>query len=186
MVFIYVLELEQNKYYIGKTNNISFRIEQHIASRGSAWTTLYAPVRMIELVPDCDDFDEDKYTIKYMNKYGITNVRGGSFCQLVLSDENIHTINQMINGSSNKCYTCGESGHYAKECKKHVVGTTLSNEKCKCPTSWFSPHRKIKCALNVVKLFFEEVSDCSRCGRDSHQASNCYASKHINGHFINK
>jgi len=159
MVFIYALELDQNKYYIGKTCNPSFRMEQHFGSRGSVWTSLYAPLRMIELIPDCDDFDEDKHTIKYMKKHGVDNVRGGSFCQVVLSDENTNTINQMIKGSSNACYTCGESGHYANACKKRFVkkeSVMLSSEKCKCPTSWFSPHRKIKCALNVMKKFLEE------------------------------
>ena len=29
MVYIYVLKLENNKYYVGKTNNPSFRMESH-------------------------------------------------------------------------------------------------------------------------------------------------------------
>ncbi len=36
MVFIYILQLEQGKYYIGKTNNPTFRLENHYA------TTCYA------------------------------------------------------------------------------------------------------------------------------------------------
>jgi predicted GIY-YIG superfamily endonuclease len=35
MVFIYILELQNNKYYVGKTNNINFRFEQHFNSAGS-------------------------------------------------------------------------------------------------------------------------------------------------------
>lgn len=198
MVFIYALELNKGKYYVGKTCNPSFRMEQHFVSKGSAWTSLYTPLRMVELIPDCDDFDEDKHTIKYMKKHGVDNVRGGSFCQVVLSDEIVNTVNQMIKGGSNACYTCGECGHYTKTCKKRVVkkeSATLSNEKCKCPTSWFSPHRKITCALNVIKTCFQETTEdkdkdmkqvdrasaCSRCGRASHQAEKCYASTHMNG-----
>ena len=29
MVFIYIIQLEQGKYYIGKTNNPQFRLESH-------------------------------------------------------------------------------------------------------------------------------------------------------------
>ena len=53
---------------------------------------MYKPNRLIELVPDCDNFDEDKYTIKYMAKYGIDNVRGGTFCKITLSDMHIAII----------------------------------------------------------------------------------------------
>ena len=85
MIFIYVLKLEQNKYYIGKSNNPNFRLAQHFESNGSEWTKKYKPIEIIDIISDCDDFDEDKYTIKYMHKYGIDNVRGGTFCQLEFS-----------------------------------------------------------------------------------------------------
>ena len=42
------------------------------------------------------DYDEDKYTLKYMNKYGINNVRGGSFCELYLSEENQKNIKKIL------------------------------------------------------------------------------------------
>jgi predicted GIY-YIG superfamily endonuclease len=32
MKFIYILELENNKYYVGKTTNPYFRLEQHFNS----------------------------------------------------------------------------------------------------------------------------------------------------------
>ena len=65
MVFIYILELENNKYYIGKTTHPEFRIEHHFNSNGSAWTTKYKPIRLYALIPDCDDYDEDKHTKIY-------------------------------------------------------------------------------------------------------------------------
>ena len=94
MVYIYVLKLEQDKYYIGKTDNPNIRLENHFSSNGSEWTKLYKPLKIIEIIPNCDNYDEDKHTIKCMEKYGITNVRGGSFCQIRLGDENINTLKQ--------------------------------------------------------------------------------------------
>lgn len=47
MVFIYILQLEQGKYYVGKTTNYAFRFERHFSSGGSAWTKKYKPIKRI-------------------------------------------------------------------------------------------------------------------------------------------
>jgi hypothetical protein len=120
-VFIYILELEGGKYYVGKTKNLQFRIESHFNNNGSEWTKKYKPIKMLELISDCDNYDEDKHTLKCMEKYGVNNVRGGSFCKIKLSDENIITLNQIINGSTDKCYICGRDDHFAVDCKKFSV-----------------------------------------------------------------
>lgn len=116
MVYIYILKLEKDKYYVGKTINPSFRLASHFNAYGSAWTKLYKPIKMIELIPDCDDYDEDKYTLRFMDKYGIDNVRGGSFVQIKLNDMEKEMLMKMINGTNNKCFKCGTSGHFVKDC----------------------------------------------------------------------
>jgi hypothetical protein len=211
MVFIYILRLEQDKYYIGKTKNPTFRVEQHFASSGSMWTKKYKPLNVFEIIADCDDYDEDKYTIKYMETYGINNVRGGSFCEIKLSNKNKITLKQMIKGTNNKCYICGSESHFARECKikstKESVPMINVKEKCDCPTSYFAPHRRGKCLLNkIIACFDNEYDDiesliiedadiskpivvvndgsCFRCGRKGHYVSQCYASTHITGNKL--
>jgi predicted GIY-YIG superfamily endonuclease len=149
-MFVYILKLEEDKYYIGKTTNPDVRIRDHFNSRGAKWTQKYKPVETMEIIPDCDDYDENKHTFKMMKIYGIENVRGGSFCQVVLSQHNINTLNQILFDVSNKCYTCGSTSHYTLNCrnKLNVDG------KCNCITSQFSKHRKSKCLLTSI-LYFE-------------------------------
>ena len=155
MLYIYILELSNGKYYVGKTSNPDFRLDKHFNSNGSTWTRKYSPIKLIELIGNSDDFDEDKNTIKYMEKFGINNVRGGSFSQIKLSQESINVITKMINGSTNKCFICGSTEHFIKDCeKKNVPSQNVPSQniqldgQCNCVNSFFSSHRKSKCTLN--------------------------------------
>jgi hypothetical protein len=161
MVFIYILELENKKYYIGKTSYPNFRIDQHFNSDGSQWTKKYKPIKILDIIPNCDNFDEDKYTLQYMGKYGINNVRGGSFCELQLNKEHLGTINKMISGSTDKCYICGESGHFAKDC-------TQDND------------------ITEFEKLLVDNDLCFRCYRKGHHTSNCYATTTITGEEIDE
>ena len=124
MVQIYILKLDDNKFYIGKTRYLTnYRTNQHFKGNGSVWTKLYKPICVIETVYDCDDYDEDKYTLMYMKKYGIDNVRGGSFSNIELSSHDIKIIDKMITSSSDKCFKCKQNGHFAKYCPESYKHT---------------------------------------------------------------
>jgi len=166
MVFIYTIQLEKGKYYIGKTNNPQFRLESHFNSNGSEWTKIYKPLRVIEVKPNCDDYDEDKITRQYMDKYGINNVRGGSFVSVKLDKSTIDTLKKMSNGINNRCFVCGKSGHFAKYCQENEeVWETCSDDDDDDDDN-------------------DDVNLCFRCGRKGHYVSSCYAIKHINGYYL--
>ena len=187
MVYIYIRQLEKGKFYVGKTINPSFRLDSHFNSNGSAWTKIYKPIKMIELIPNCDDYDEDKYTRMYMDKYGIDNVRGGSFVSVELEQSTINHLTQMKNGTTNKCFIYGKSGHFAKDCSECNEEIIWCCEFC---DKEFDDEQKASyhvenCKFNDDDEEEEDEEDiCFRCGREGHYANSCYASKHIRGYYL--
>ncbi len=116
MVFVYILRLKFNKYYIGKTFYPKSRLGQHFKSMGSGWTKKYPPLEIVSVIPNCDSYDEDKWTLKFMDRFGISNVRGGSFCRVKMHFRTKRLIRMMINGSSDRCFNCGSHDHFANKC----------------------------------------------------------------------
>jgi len=90
---IYALKLDSSKYYIGKTSrDVSTRFEEHKNENGSEWCSTYKPVKIIEQYQSDNQFEEDMLTKKYMMKYGIDNVRGGSYTKIVLDEWQIKSL----------------------------------------------------------------------------------------------
>lgn len=87
---IYVLHLEDDFYYVGKTHYLRRRLDQHNREGigGSEWTKLHSPVKMIARHTFYveNEHDEDKYenriTIETMKTYGWQRVRGGYWCEV--------------------------------------------------------------------------------------------------------
>ena len=81
---LYVLLLEQGKYYVGITSQTpEKRFQEHLHTRKSYWTEKYPPVRIIQTV-DLGGLDreaaqayESRVVRKYMREKGVNNVRGG-------------------------------------------------------------------------------------------------------------
>ncbi len=107
MVNIYVLKLEDNKFYIGKTNNdVNNMYNQHKNNTDCEWTTKYPPIELVNKMSSEYSLDEDKLTKCYMKKYGIENVRGGSYSKVELDDSVIKSLEHEF--SLNQDITVGD------------------------------------------------------------------------------
>jgi len=159
MTNIYVLKLMNNKYYVGKTKYINNRMLDHFSNNGSAWTKKYKPMEILQIYKNCDELDEDKYTIKYMSKYGINNVRGGIYCRLNLNHNEKEIIRRTICGMNNSCYKCGSKDHFVNECNKKYFCTRCkrtSHNRKNCFAKTFPNGKKI---LSYEELYESESED---------------------------
>ncbi len=143
MSILYVLELKDNYVYVGKTNNLELRIEEHREGKACSWTEKHPFVKIISYKQLTNILDEDNTVKEYMIKYGIDKVRGGSYVTDTLKDYQLLSLNREFRGAADVCFKCGSPEHWVKDCN--------------------------------------EQKSCTRCGRNNHIQSKCYAKTHING-----
>lgn len=168
-IYIYVLKLEEEKYYVGKTSqHVTLQLDEHMKGLVSAWTQKYAPLSVADIKTG-DDFDEDKYVLKCMEQYGIDNVRGGSFSNMVLSfDQHVHA-HHAINNAHGNCMACGQKGHSIAECHTDI-----------CYKCGKSGHLVKDCSA-LEHTLGGRIDGCYRCGRPDHWAIRCNRSKDFVG-----
>ena len=197
MEHIYILRLSAGKYYIGKTKNVDKRWEEHISGNGSGWTKKYKPLSLIKSVVSTSHFDEDRYVKEYMEKYGIENVRGGTYSNMVLDANCITVLEKEIRHSKNLCVRCGRDTHFIKDCyattnsdgkaiKKEAAKDTKKDVKL--PKA-YKDKAKTKEEISTDEddeydgwkgkkrsMFVRKVvKPCDICGKKGHREVNCYS-----------
>ena len=166
---IYIIALERGKYYVGKSNNLARRQKEHLNGSACAWTKKYKPVSVVQIISNASPFDEDKYTKEYMSKYGISNVRGGSYAQVKLDSAQIDSLNREIKGATDACHRCGKIGHFIRNCPMDAAeeeewGLVLRQDITRIGCRVMKNHAK----TNTI------ATGLHRCGREDH--SSFYAS----------
>ena len=162
MEYIYILECQKNKYFIGKTYNIQIEYNEHLDGSFCEITREYKPLSIHCIL---DNNDINIIIAKYIIKYGKENIY---FINEDYIDKKI--IKKIIKLKNNDCI-CGKSEHWITDC--------ILNTK---DEYW---QKIINRVFNNISNDLKNNGICERCGRYGHNYDDCFAKKHIDGKNIN-
>jgi len=110
----------QRKWYVGTTRNIERRFNEHKCGKGAEWTKKYEPIEIAHTEKVIHALrEENEVTFEYMKKYGVENVRGGSYTKVNLNKEEKRFCQQQVDHLGNQCYKCHQPGHFARDCGRN-------------------------------------------------------------------
>jgi hypothetical protein len=168
---VYVLELKNSKFYIGSTSDLCKTIDEHVAKTFCEWTRINEYQDVFETF-EGDRSDENKTVIRYMDKHGVDNVRGGMYKNTVLTFEEHLGIRKSIHYNYNCCLICGKKDHEQENCDSLI-----------CYRCGRLGHSHFLCDVKT-HYYNGNLNGCRRCGRTDHWHYRCNRSKDVFGRPI--
>ena len=89
---VYVLQLQDGCWYVGKTSQLDQRMRAHATGSGPEWTKLHPPLHQAPhssyVVPaEFATGVESRVTAQLMHQHGVAAVRGAEFAEVRLATE---------------------------------------------------------------------------------------------------
>lgn len=148
---VYVIQLDNGKYYVGQAVNVRKRVEEHRSKQYSAAfvsANFKKGNNIVYLEPQTyfpNDLNhwEKQETLLAMLKFKFENVRGGPFCQIQLKDKHLYHIKGELVHQMTVCHKCGRKGHMGQYCKETSKMPWIADldrllGECIQPTLWES------------------------------------------------
>lgn len=115
---IYTILLEDGKYLVKKLSCSRKKVIEHLENNECEWTDKYGFEECYVKIQECANnvSTEEIMTLIAMDKYGVDNVRGGSYQNIILSRADKSDIREKINCiyGCNRC----KLSHFASRCGK--------------------------------------------------------------------
>lgn len=181
---IYILPLEGDRLYVGTTNNIARRTEEHLSGQGAAFTKKYRmvgslPIRVYVLK---NQFMEDNVTVALMCEFGYNFVRGGSYVTNKLSAAQQRHLRLQCAHTDGRCIKCGLQGHKSSSCRMRIPEedkiAKKQQQKTPKPKKMVAVTMTLDSGETATKLFRRTGfmnGACGRCHRPGHNKASCYA-----------
>lgn len=153
--YVYLLELQNKKYYVGRTNNVERRLNEHRTRSDVEWVRAHGFVRLVCAHPITSRLEEDLEVKKAMLEFGVDNVRGGTYSASVLPLQVKALLQNELVHAEDKCFACGSQDHYVAQCgsgKPKVAAKPKAN-----------------------------INTCVRCQRNNHTLEKCNAFTKLDG-----
>ena len=171
-------------YYVGKSDDMESRIEQHRSGRSAAaWVRARGGVASVEVpVVPREQLEswEMKETSARMIMHGINNVRGSEFVSTApLTKEERTSVRTIAMGMGDLCRECGEPGHFARGCRREKAEWLRA---CDAEDDRGASNAIARAVNQSNKR--ARGKGCERCGRANHTASSCYAKTDVDGDII--
>jgi hypothetical protein len=118
---VYVLESGDGLFYVGKSNNIPARIEQHrTGDGGAAFSQMMGSFKPVPPLTagsanDLESWERNE-TLQRMWTYGIDKVRGWMFTSPHLTEEQKQAAFGQVCEKFDLCRKCGRTSHFASAC----------------------------------------------------------------------
>jgi len=118
---VYVLEFPDGKRYVGKSQHIDRRIEQHMNKKVLATKWCQGVPKEIPLLSkhalhqDHESWERNEF-LAQAEAVGAENVRGWKYTTQHLSEDEIDAIVSELCEKYDKCRVCGKLGHFASQC----------------------------------------------------------------------
>jgi hypothetical protein len=93
---IYILKLQEDKYYIGKSNDVMSDYIEHLEGRKCKWTQIYRPILIIKSILNVSPNEIYSIFNRYISDYGIHKVRGDILQEFVLNPIQIESLKNTI------------------------------------------------------------------------------------------
>lgn len=158
---LYLLKLENGKYYVGRSEKSSKQLKENIPQPNIEWTKKYLPISIVEVLPMFHPKNEDIYVKSCMKRYGIPNVRGGSYIQMCLTPNTIFSLNSEF--KDERSYPPFNS----------QIDSFIDYHNDDYSEDDYSEYEQTY-----------QISRCLRCWKYGHYTKECYSTYDCNGNYI--